>query len=73
MEKESFFLPLSSPIHTLYVDRNLKWVITLDTFSDITTLSEVLKHVSIKDIYSVNTDGKGIFRFLGWIFSKAIS
>jgi ABC-type transport system substrate-binding protein len=24
MEKESFFLPLSSPIHTLYVDRNLK-------------------------------------------------
>ncbi len=58
MEKESFFLPISSPMHTLYIDRNLKGITSIETFPDVTTIVDVLRHVSIKDSYTVKTDGK---------------
>lgn len=70
MQAEGFFLSLSSPLHTLYVDKNLKWVKYIDTFQDISTLHTVLATASIKDAYLIKTEGKWVFAFIGWVFQK---
>lgn len=72
MQDESFFFPLSSPIHTFYVDRNLKWVRKISTFPGITTLYDILQYSSIKDTYILNTQEKWILWFFTWIFSTAL-
>ena len=70
IESEAFFIPLSSPIHSLYIDKNLKWVKQVPIFQDISTLHTVLATASIKDIYMLNTTGKWFFSFFGWIWSQ---
>lgn len=70
LESEAFFIPLSSPIHSLYIDKNLKWVKQVPIFQDISTLHTVLATASIKDIYMLNTTGKWFFWFFGWIWSQ---
>ncbi len=71
MQKESFFLPISSPLHTLYIDRNLKWVEQIDTIPNISSLWNILDSVSIKDAYIINSNGKWFFNFFSWIWQKA--
>ena len=71
MRSESFFLSISSPLHTLYIDKNLKGVKHISTFQDISTLHTVLATASIKDTYLIKTEGKGIGGFFSWIFDKA--
>ncbi len=66
-QEGAFFTPISSPIHTLYIDRNLKGILPIDTFQDITTLHTSLAKASIKESYSLKTEGKGVFPFFGWI------
>lgn len=70
LKSESFFFPISSPIHTLYVDKNLKWIQQLDTFQDITTLHDVVYKTSIKQVYLLNLGWKSITGFLEWIWNK---
>ena len=71
MQTEAFFLPISSPLHVLYVDRWLKWVKTISTFQDITTLYSVLEKVSIKEQYVLHLEGKWLLWFFSWIWGKA--
>ena len=58
MRAESFFLPLSSPIHRFYVDRNLKGIRQIPMISGKDDLYDVMEHMSIKDTYIVNLEGK---------------
>ena len=73
MQKEAFFLPISSPIHTLYIDRNLKWVRTIPTFQDITTLYSVIQRASIKEEYILNLNEKSLGWFFVWFWNKLSS
>lgn len=68
---EAFFFPISSPLHTLYIDKNLKGIPKIDTFQDITTLYTILRRASIKESYILKFEGKGIFNFMGWVWTKA--
>lgn len=72
LRSEAFFFPISSPIHTLYIDKNLKWIVAIDTFQDITTLYNAIYKASIKEDYILHTEWKGVGGFLSWIFSKAM-
>lgn len=58
MQSEAFFLPISSPLHTLYIDKNLKGVKKIMTFQDITTLYSVIQKASIKEQYVLDTSNK---------------
>ncbi len=58
MQSEAFFLPISSPLHTFSVDKNLKGIQKIMTFQDITTLYNVIRKASIKEEYVLNTSGK---------------
>ncbi len=71
MQEESFFFPLSRPIRTFYVDRNLKWVKSLELIPGIPSLYSIFQYSSIKDTFILSTEGKGVFWFLRWIYSKA--
>jgi hypothetical protein len=71
IQSEAFFLPISSPLHILYIDRSLKWVRSIPTFQDVTTLYTVLEKTSIKEQYVISTQWKGISGFFSWIWKKA--
>lgn len=58
IEKEGFFLPISSPLHTLYIDKNLKGIKQISTFQDITSLYGLLREASIKEQYVLKLEGK---------------
>ncbi len=68
MREESFFLPLSSPLKTIYVDRNLKWVKPIEVVPDISYFYNAFNYVSIKDTYIIETVGKSITGYVSWIF-----
>jgi ABC-type transport system substrate-binding protein len=68
MNSESFFFPISSPIHTLYVDRNLKWIRNMSLIPGPTAIYDVLEFASIKDAYVFKTAWKNPFRFLVWLW-----
>lgn len=67
MEEESFFLPISSPLHTLYIDRNLKWVRSISVIAWPKAIYDILEFASIKDTYVFNSKDKSIWGFFGWI------
>jgi ABC-type transport system substrate-binding protein len=71
MQDESFFFPISSLLHTFYVDKNIKGVRQIDTFPDISTLYDILKSTSIKDEFVLHTEGKWFFGFFGWLGAQA--
>lgn len=68
MREESFFLPLSSPLKTIYVDRNLKWVKPLSIIPDVSYFYNVFNYVSIKDTYLMESAGKSFAWYVSWIF-----
>ena len=70
MNTESFFVPISSPYHRIWVDRNIKWMPQVDTIPDIASLSEILVDTSIKENYIKNLANKSVSGFGSWIFSK---
>lgn len=67
MEEESFFLPISSPIRTLHIDRNLKWVRDIPVLAWTKNIYDILEFASIKDIYVFNSNEKSFAGFFGWI------
>lgn len=69
MEEESFFLPLSSPTHTLYIDRNLKWIRNVSIIAWPKAIYDILEFASIKDAYIFNYEWKSITGFMSWIGS----
>ncbi len=69
MREESFFLPLSSPIKKIYIDRNLKWVTKLGTIPDMSSFYSLFNYVSIKDSYVMDLRGKWIGWFISWFFN----
>ncbi len=70
IHSEAFFLPISSPLHTFYIDRNLKGIRTIATFQDITTLYRVVQKTSIKEEYLLNLEGKWVIGFFSWFWWK---
>jgi len=68
MNDMSFFLPISSPLHRIYIDRNIKGFEMIDVIPDITAFATILDTVSIKDRYE-HADGKSIGGFFSWIGS----
>lgn len=71
MRDQSFFLPISSPLRSVYIDRNLKWVHPFSVIPDISQFYNVFNYVSIKDSYILNMTGKSVSGFFAWIFGEA--
>ncbi len=71
MREESFFLPISSPLKSIYIDRNLKWVKSINIIPDASYFYTMFNYASIKDSYILNMKGKSITGFLSWIIDKA--
>jgi ABC-type transport system substrate-binding protein len=70
MESESFFLPISSPVHSLYTDRNLKWVRTISVIAGPMAIYDILEFASIRDAYvfdSTNKSFAGFWSWIGWL------
>ena len=70
MNSESFFVPISSPYHRIWVDRNIKWMPKLDLIPDIASFVDVFIGTSIKENYILNTQGKNISGFFDWLIMK---
>jgi hypothetical protein len=71
MRQESFFLPISSPFRSIYIDRNLKGVQIMSVVPDISQFYSMFNYVSIKDAYVMNMTGKSLFGFFAWIIDEA--
>jgi ABC-type transport system substrate-binding protein len=72
MQGEAFFLPISSPLHTIYIDKNLKGIRKIDTFQDITTLADATRKASIKEEYILSLEGKSIGGFFSWFLQALL-
>ncbi len=70
MNTESFFVPISSPYHKIWVDRNIKWIPQVDIIPDIASFVDVFVGTSIKEKYIRNSQNKNISGFFGWIGSQ---
>jgi ABC-type transport system substrate-binding protein len=70
MNTESFFIPVSSPYHRIWVDRNIKGIPKVDLVPDITSFVDVFVNTSIKENYIRNMQNKNVSEFFSWIISK---
>jgi ABC-type transport system substrate-binding protein len=70
MNTESFFLPISSPYHRIWVDRNIKWIPKVDIIPDVASFVDIFIGTSIKENYVRNMQDKSISGFFLWIWSK---
>lgn len=69
-QNEGFFIPISSPIHRIYIDKNLKGIRTIPVFQDSTTLHSIVAGASIKDTYLLELEGKSLSTFWNWMRAK---
>jgi len=60
MNTESFFIPISSPNHRIWVDRNIKGMPQVDIIPDIASFGDIFIGTSIKENYILNTKEKSI-------------
>jgi ABC-type transport system substrate-binding protein len=60
MNTESFFVPISSPYHRLWVDRNIEGIPSVDVIPDVASLVDVFAGTSIKKTYIRSTEDKSI-------------
>lgn len=70
MNTESFFVPISSPYHRIWVDRNIKWMPQVDIIPDIASFVSIFIGTSIKENYIRNMQDKSVTGFFSWIVSK---
>ncbi len=70
MNSESFFMPISSPYHRIWVDRNIKGIPAIEIIPDIVSFVDVFIGTSIKENYIRNMQNKSISWFFSWIQSK---
>lgn len=70
MNTESFFVPISSPYHRLWVDRNIEGIPQVDIIPDVASLVDVFVGTSIKKTYIKSSTEKSIGGWFAWIFSK---
>lgn len=70
MNTESFFIPVSSPYHRIWVDRNIKGIPQVDLVPDIVSFVDVFINTSIKENYIRDMQNKNISGFFSWILSK---
>ncbi len=70
MNTESFFVPISSPYHRIWVDRNIKWVPEVDIIPDVASFVDIFIGTSIKENYILNMQDKSISWFFFWLGSK---
>lgn len=70
MNTESFFVPISSPYHRIWVDRNIKGMPSVDIVPDVSSFVDVFVGTSIKENYIRNTTDKNASGFLSWLVSK---
>lgn len=69
MNEFSFFLPLSRPEHTLYIDKNIKGLYMPAVISGIPSLAYTFDTLSIKDYYEKNLENKSLSGFFSWLGS----
>lgn len=60
MNTESFFIPISSPNHRIWVDRNIKGMPQVDIVPDIASFGDIFIETSIKENYILNTKEKSV-------------
>lgn len=70
MNTESFFVPISSPYHRIWVDRNIKGMPSVDIVPDVSSFVDVFVGTSIKENYIRNTRDKSFSGFFSWIVEK---
>ena len=73
MKTEAFFLPISSPLHVIYIDKNLKGIRPIETFQDVTTIKAVTEKASIKEEFNISLEGKSFWDFWKWLFGIALT
>ena len=69
MNMESFFVPISSPYHRIWIDRNISGIEPVEIIPDIASLEDVFVGTSIVESY-VRDPHKSISGFWSWIGSK---
>ncbi len=69
MNTESFFVPISSPYHRIWIDRNISGIKPVSIIPDIASLENVFAGTSIVESYVRDTN-KSISGFWSWIGSK---
>lgn len=69
MSNESFFVPISSPYHRIWIDRNISGIQQIEIIPDIASLEWVLVGTSIVENYIRDTN-KSISGFWIWLGSK---
>ncbi|NRH21246.1 hypothetical protein HOO68_04335 [Candidatus Gracilibacteria bacterium] len=70
MNSESFFVPISSPNHRIWVDRNIKGMPQVEVIPDIASFVDVFIGTSIKENYIRNMTEKSASGFFLWLASK---
>jgi ABC-type transport system substrate-binding protein len=70
MNSESFFVPISSPYHRLWVDRNIEGIPSVNVIPDIASLVDVFAGTSIKKTYIRSTTDKTMRGWFEWLFSN---
>lgn len=70
MNTESFFVPISSPNHRIWIDRNIKWMPNIEIIPDVASFAEVFVETSIKENYIRSTGDKSVSGFFLWMASK---
>ncbi len=70
MNTESFFIPISSPYHRIWVDRNIRWIPRVDIIPDVASFVDVFMGTSIKENYIRDMQHKNISGFFWWILTK---
>lgn len=69
MNTESFFVPISSPYHRIWIDRNISGIKPVEIIPDIASLEDVFVGTSIVESYVRDTN-KSTSGFWSWIGSK---
>lgn len=67
MKEESFFFPIATPLHSLYIDRNLKWIRDISSMPWMKSIYDVVEFASIKDTYVFDMQWKSIGNFFSWV------
>lgn len=67
MNDHNFYLPLSQPIHKIYMHLDVKWMHIPPILSNFSWLSSSLDILSKRQVYEKNLNGKNIGGFIGWI------
>ncbi len=70
LSEKSLFIPFAQPLHTFYIDKNIKGLTMAKEVQSKETFSDILSIVSIQDRYELNLKEKSVSGFFDWIYKN---